>query len=521
LFGGPAIAGRIARRHRLKRPAMSSTDTAAPGADPRVVPRLGWPTKALYGMGQMGAATKATLGGLTLFFYTQLVGLDPRAVSLAVSVALLIDAFWDPLVGQFSDNTRTRLGRRHPFIYAAALPACLFFALIYIPPLGWSDQGVFFYLLLVVILSRLFESLIEIPAAALLPELSRDYDERTTLGSWRFVFLAVIGRAFAVFLTYGVFLSGAKSQGGYGQLNYAGYAPLAITVAVIAFVTLIVSAMATQRFVPFMHQAPVKRPGFGEMLREVRIALGNRNFASLAVSGFIFGIAVGITMGLQTYFLTYYWELPSPALLALGLWAIPGGFAGVIVAPFLSRRLGKKRAALTTFFMSIFCVTIPIAARLAGLMPPNSSPWVLRILIIDAIATGLFSIIGFVIVIAMLADVVEEAQVRSGKRSEGVLFAADSLLRKISTSFAVIFPGQIIAIVGLHKGDKPGHVDPAVLTHLALIYLPVVTVLYLCSTSCIMLYRIDRKRHEHNLETIAEAAMLAEESDPEVNPHPA
>ena len=495
---------------------MSSTDSA----DPRVAPRLGWPTKALYGMGQMGSATKAGLGGLTLFFYTQLVGLDARAVSLAVSIALFIDTFWDPLVGQFSDNTRTPLGRRHPFIYAAALPASLFFALIYFVPLGWADEGIFIYLLAVLVLSRLFESLIEIPAAALLPELSRDYDTRTTLGSWRYVFLAVIGRAFAVILTYGVFLRSTKAQP-YGQLNYAGYAPLAITVAVIALVTVIVSALATQRFVPFMHQAPVKRPGFGEMFREVRIALGNRNFASLAVSGFIFGIAVGITGGLQTYFLTYYWELPSSDLLQLGLWGIPGGFVGVIVAPFLSRRFGKKRAALTTFFMSIFCVTIPIAARLFGLMPPNSSPWVLRILIIDSIATGLFSIIGFVIVTAMLADVVEEAQAKSGKRSEGVLFAADSFLRKISTSFAVIFPGLIIAGVGLSKDAKPGHVDPAVLTHLAMIYLPVVTVLYLCSTSCIMLYRIDRKRHEHNLETIAEAALLAEQSDPEVNPHPA
>jgi Na+/melibiose symporter-like transporter len=491
---------------------MSSTDSAAP--------RLGWPTKALYGVSAMGSTTKAGLGGLTLFFYTQIVGLEAPAVSLAIFIALLIDAFWDPLVGQFSDNTRSKLGRRHPFIYGAAIPASLFFAATYMPPMGWPDQALFFYLLGTIVLGRLFESLVEIPLAALLPELSRDYDQRTSLGSWRYVFLAVVGRAVATFLTFGVFLKGTKAQP-FGQLNAAGYMPLAITVAVIALACVVVSALATQRFVPFMHQPPVKRPSFGEMLSEVRIALGNRNFASLAISGFIFGIAVGITGGLQTYFYTYYWELPSPALLALGLWGIPGGLAGVVLAPYLSRVFGKKRAALTTFFLSIFCVTLPITARLAGIMPPNSSPWVLRILILDSIATGLFSIIGFVIVTAMLADVVEEAQVKSGRRSEGVLFAADSLLRKITTSFASIFPGLILAYVGLSKAAKPGHVNPAILTHMAEIYLPVVTVLYLCSTSCIMLYRIDRQRHERNLETIAEAALLAEESDPEVNPHPA
>src|SRR5581483_10951217 len=128
-----------------------------------------------------------------------------------------------------------------------------------------------------------------------------------------------------------------------------------------------------------------------------------------------------------------YWELPSTALLGLGVLAIPGGLIGVFLAPFVSKALGKKRACLITFFMSIFTVTIPISARLAGLMPPNHTSGVFIILAIDSFATGLLSITGFVIVTGMLADVVEEAQAKSGKRSEGVLFAADSLLRKIST----------------------------------------------------------------------------------------
>src|ERR1700677_1563952 len=135
------------------------------------------------------------------------------------------------------------------------------------PPFGLSDQGVFVYLLAIVVLSRMFESLIEIPTASLLPELSRDYDERTGLGSWRYVFLAVIGRGVAVFLTYGLFLRGTKAQP-FGQFNQAGYAPLAITGAGLACVTITASALATQRFVPYMHRPPVKRPGFGEMLRE-------------------------------------------------------------------------------------------------------------------------------------------------------------------------------------------------------------------------------------------------------------
>jgi Na+/melibiose symporter-like transporter len=481
-------------------------------------PRLGWPTKAFYGLSALGTTVKSTLGGLTLFFYSQLLGLDAPVVSLAIFLALLIDAFWDPIVGQISDNTQTRLGRRHPFIYAAALPASLFFAAIYMPSAGWSDQGLFFYLLGTLVLSRLFESLVEIPNAALLPELSRNYDQRTSLASWRYLFLSVIGRALAVQLTFGVFLKGTPTQK-FGQMIIGGYAPLAMTVAAIAFVAILISALWTQRFTPYMHRPARRTPSFREMAREVGAALGNRNFAALAISGFIFGIAVGISGGLLTYFMTYYWELPSSALRALGLWAIPGSLLGVVVAPYWSRWLGKKRGCLIVFFLSIASTTVPIGLRLLGWMPPNSSPWVLRILIVDSIATGLLSITGFVIVTAMLADVVEETQVKTGQRSEGVLFAADSLLRKLTTSFATIFPGLILGYIRFPKFVQPGHVDPAILNHLALIYLPTVTVLYLCSTSCIMIYRIDRKRHEDNLERLDQAAAIAQQADPEVNPH--
>jgi Na+/melibiose symporter-like transporter len=481
-------------------------------------PRLGWPTKALYGLSAFGSTVKVGVGSLTLFFYTQLVGLDAPFVSLALAISLFIDALWDPIVGQISDNTKTRFGRRHPFIYFAAVPASLFFAAIYMPPLGWPDQDIFLWLLGTIILSRLFESLIEIPNAALLPELSRNYDERTSLASWRYLFLAVVGRVASVLLTFGVFLRETPGQK-FGQMNQAGYAPLAITVGAIACVTLLISAVSTQRFTPFMHQPARRRPSFREMVREMGGALGNRNFAALAISGFIFGIAVGISGGLTTYFMTYYWELPSSSLRALGLWAIPGGLVGVVAAPYWSRWLGKKRGCLIVFFLSIASTTVPIGLRLFGLMPPNSSPWVLRILIIDSIATGLLSITGFVIVTAMLADVVEETQVKTGQRSEGVLFAADSLLRKITQSFATIFPGLIIGYIHFPKHAQPGHVSPAILTQLATIYLPTITFLYLCSTSCILFYRIDRKRHEDNLAEIARSAELASETDPELNPH--
>src|SRR5579864_689474 len=274
----------------------------------RVAPRLGWPTKALYGMSALGTATRAALlGGAILFFYNRILHLNAGAVGLAISISLLIDAFWDPIVGQLSDHTHTRLGRRHPYIYAAAIPAAVCFALVFMPPMAWVHAGdfkkLFLFLLATLIAARVLESLIEIPLTSLLPELSRNYDERTGLASWRYVFLAVLGRAFSALLSYGIFLRGTKAHP-FGQMNLAGYAPYAITVAVISVVVTYASALATQRFVPYMHQPPRGRPGLAEMLRAFAAAARNRNFLALALSGFVFGIAVGITTGLLLYFLT-------------------------------------------------------------------------------------------------------------------------------------------------------------------------------------------------------------------------
>ncbi|HEY1750175.1 MAG TPA: MFS transporter [Caulobacteraceae bacterium] len=482
-------------------------------------PRLGWATKSLYGMGAAGTAIKTQLMGLILLFYNQLLGLEASAVSFALFAALLIDAFWDPVVGQISDGTHSRLGRRHPYIYAAAVPAAICFALIFTPPHGWSHDALFFYLLVVVIAARMLDSLVEIPTASLLPELSRNYDERTTLGSWRFLFLTVVGRMVSTVLAFGVFLKSAHGQRA-GQLIMAGYKPYAITVAIISVVVIVASALSTQRFVPYMHKPAARHPGFRAMAREIGLAISNRNFVSLAVSGLFFGIAVGISGGLMIYFNTYFWEFGSAELFQLGLWVIPGSLFGVVVTPYWARLMGKKRGCLIVFFAAIFSTTVPISLRLLGVMPPNSSPWVLRILILDQLAIGLLSTMGFIVVTAMLADVTEEVQLKTGRRSEGVLFAADSLLRKVTQSFAVALPGLMLTRVHFPRLAKPGHVDVAVLNHLALLYLPIVTVLYLCSTSCIMLYRIDRKRHEDNLERLAQAAALDAQADTELNPHP-
>jgi glycoside/pentoside/hexuronide:cation symporter, GPH family len=121
-------------------------------------------------------------------------------VGLALTVALVFDAFADLIVGYWSDNFRSKWGRRHPFMYASAVPVAVSYFLLWNPPAGWSNQALFWYVLVLAVATRTFITFFETPNAALTPELTRDYDQRSTLQSWRMFFGWTFGNAMTVMM---------------------------------------------------------------------------------------------------------------------------------------------------------------------------------------------------------------------------------------------------------------------------------------------------------------------------------
>src|SRR5579872_5725434 len=149
-------------------------------------------TKLFYGLGSIAYGTKDQgFNQLLLFYYNRVLGLPALTVSLAIFIVLFCDAFVDPIVGQLSDRARTRLGRRHPFMYAAALPVAVSYYFLFNPP-HLQSQALFFYLVGVAIVVRIFISMYEIPSSAMAPEMTEDYDQRTSFLSYRY-FFAVVG----------------------------------------------------------------------------------------------------------------------------------------------------------------------------------------------------------------------------------------------------------------------------------------------------------------------------------------
>jgi Na+/melibiose symporter-like transporter len=480
-------------------------------------PRLGLPTMLSYGVGSVafGISTQALSAAVLQLYFNQVIGLPAVWVGAAIMASLMVDAVLDPVIGRWSDHFRSKWGRRHPFMYAAAGPTAFFFFFLWNPPQGLSTGGQFAFMISMLIAVRLSVSLYEIPSTALAPELAPDYDRRTTLLAFRY-FFGVMGGAAITFLLYQVFLRQDASNP-LGVLNPEGYARFGAFAAVVMFVCILASTAATHGRIRTLHQAPARAITFRQAVAEVLENFSNRSLLVLMLSGLVGGVSLGLTSGLSTYFYIHFWGLASQQVSYIIAGGLLASLLGVTLAPAVSRLMGKKRAMMTLFSISLIASLIPISFRLLGWMPPNGTPLLLGLLIGDYVVTTTLGLMGFIIVTSMVADVVEDNAVRTGQRSEGLLFAANSLLSKCTVGVGAFTAGALLSLVQFPTHALPGSVDPDLMRRLALYYLPTVATLSGLSIVVLAFYRIDRATHESNLERLRDAAALAEQAEHEVD----
>ena len=483
------------------------TSTSAVGERPPV----GMSTKVLYGLGAVANAVKARgLSTFLLIFYNQVVGLPPQMVSTAIFIALIFDAFCDPLVGQISDNFRSPWGRRHPFMYAAALPVSLAFFLIWNPPSGWSHTELFGYMLACLLVIRLFDTFFELPSSALAPELARDYDERTSLIAIRGLF-TVVGGLGMTLMVYQVFMK-ENADGTGGITERAGYFGYSLFAAVVIFCVIIISTTGTFKQIPYLRQPTARKIGFALMAREVAATLNNRSFVVAAVAGMFIAVAMGLKNGLELYFALYFFQLTQSQLSILTALGVAASVAGVMLAPRAGAMFGKKQAAIALFTGALATGITPLTITLMGIAPPPGSDAMFYIIFVETFFNGAMAVATGVLLSSMIADVVEDAEVKTGRRSEGLLFSADNLFKKIVSGMGIFVSGGLLAFVNFPANAKRGQVDPDILRELALIYLPIATALYGTAILCLFAFKIDKATHESNLIKLKDAAALAEVS---------
>jgi Na+/melibiose symporter-like transporter len=499
-------------------------------------PRVPVRTKVAWGIGS--AANKialASIGAFALFYYNQVLGMDAKVAGLAMSISLLLDGAIDPIMGSISDRTRTRLGRRHPYMFVAPIPIALALFAIFNPPAGLGVQSIWLFGWFAVFVSalRIALSVFDTPHLALGGELSNDYTERSDVMAYN-TFFGFSAGAILTFSAYTFFFHKTEEYE-RGLKNPDAYLPFAITVSLVCLVMMLASAWFTRDVIARLPKPPADLPRFSavEFVKDIGKALSNINYVWLLVAYFFLSLVLGVREGLLIYVQTFFWGLTSEQI----RWFVIGSVGGFLVSFFtvarFHARFDKRRTIIWAgIVMTLFPAILPLM-RVAGWVPsPAEAPWMLWVVI------GLYSVMQCALtllgitVMSALADVADENEVKYGVRQEGVLYSTRSLFSKIDVAIGTFVAGFAIDFINL----KPG-VDPSAVTGETLVRLGLLDALFPVIPGLIAVYfysryKIDRAGHDEirrelvrlraqRAGTTPGAAVPSSPQPPVANPEPA
>jgi Na+/melibiose symporter-like transporter len=459
-------------------------------------------TKFFYGLGALALGVRDTgFNGFLLVFYSQVLGLPAALAGLALMLTLLADAVLDPLIGMTSDHWRSRLGRRHPFLYAAIIPAALAHYFLWCPPIALSGMGVFWYLLGASVVARFCISLFEVPFAALAAEFTRDYDDRTALLTYLFVFGWWGGLSLAV-LSYAVFFAPTAGDPS-GMLHPHGFAVYGVAASLILLASMLAAAIGSHSTIPTLERPPATRPALRQSMASFGALLANRSVASVFIATVLLAAAQGFGNALYNYVQLFFWQLTAPQISILSLAPFVSATLAFLFTARLTAGRDKRNIAVAIVIVAVIGQPLPILLRLADAFPANGARWLMPILAFHSAFETAVWVMFSIVSASMVADLVEDNQRRTAQRSEGALFALRILAQKAVSGLGLFLSGIVLQAIGLTAAARPGHVPQSVLTGLALAYVPIFIALGLASAACLLSYRITRKTHEANLALLA------------------
>jgi len=433
-----------------------------------------------------------------LIFYNQVLGMDAALVGAALGLALIVDALVDPLLGYLSDRTYSRWGRRLPWLYTAPIPLAVLWVFLWSPP-GGEAPG-FWGLFGICVGVRLMLSACEVPSVALLPEITADYDERTTLFRYRFL-SGWAGGLIMMVLAYFVFMQGSR-----GILSPDGYVGWGIAGAVVMVVSVIGSAWGLHKTVA--HLPPVKPPPFrwANAFSELREAFSERAFLMYAPGALAAYVSQGLTFAVAQYVNTFVWRFDEtafqlyPAVLAISVVVM-----FLIVSP-LHRWFGKPSSAAGSAVVAVVVGFLPYLLLLAGSWPQTGSDASTYLYYAFVIVANTAGIVTMISAASMVAEIVEAFQERTGRRAEGSFYAGNWLVQKCATGAGIFLAGQIVGLAQIPQGAEPGAVAASSLSTMIWLYGGASVVLAIATAWFLGRFPITRAQHEARVAALDAAA---------------
>ena len=461
-------------------------------------------TKLSYGVGQLSDGVKQSAFTTFLFFYyNQVLGLSGSLAGIAALLALIVDAITDPMVGQLSDRFQSRWGRRHPFMLAGSIPFGLAIVALFSPPDGLDQTQLFGWMLGGAIAVRLMLTLFYVPHLSLGAELVRDYHKRTSLIGYR-VFFTYAGILLTSVIGFAVFFPPTEAFAN-GMLNKASYPKFGVFCAVLGTASMLLCVVGTRHTItdtlPAANQTNERSAwlAFIDVFRTLKL----QSFRILFFAGILFATFAGIVQTLLVYVATYVFEFKPEQLAGLAGALVVGIIFASLVAQHLSRRLDKKKALAWCAIAGGTFAFSPQILYFGGFLEHLSVSGKFALVFSVNGISHIFFIAYVILIDSMLSDVIDEHELNSHRREEGLFFAARAFATKASYGLGSFFAGGGLDIIQFPTGASPESVSNEAVFKLAVLSGPMMFVLFATTVLVTSRYPLSAARHGEIMSAIA------------------
>lgn len=448
---------------------------------------LAFKTKLACGLGEIaGSSTNNIRAFFLLFFLTNIAGLNAGLAGGVLLIGRIWDAVNDPLVGWLSDRTCSSWGRRHSWMIYGAIPLGFFSFIQWIVPQFSQDPasnqgGLFWYYTMVGLLQDTAFTAVIVPYSALVPELTQDYNERTSLVSFKSVFS--LGAAMGSLLLAQVIFAKITEP-------VSKYTILGGVIAVISVVSIYLCVWGTrQRLVAmssyFTHtQTQDSLP----MREQIRIVFSNQPF--LCVIGiYLFSWAAAqITATILPYFVVNWMGMPEQNFTFVAIAVQGTALLMTFIWSPICQRVGKK----TVYFLGI-PLWILAQVGLFFLQPGQES-----LLYGLAVLAGIGISTVYLIPLAMLPDVIDLDELKTGQRREGIFYGFVAQLLKLGIALSLFLVGKSLdwaGFISTHSGEAVPIQPDSALFAIRLMMAPIPALILLCGLVLAYFYPLSREKH--------------------------
>jgi len=458
---------------------------AAPG---RITPKI----RACLGIADFGQSVlTACIQFYMLFYYTDVIGIGAGLAGTAMLVGRLTwDMVNDVLCGYWSDRTKSRWGRRRPYLMFMAVPMGLTFWLVFSLPYHLTGAAAFFAILGSFLLYDTFNTFVVMAYYSMAAEITTDYDERTKIATTRMVF-NVIGYIFGAGIT--TVLAGIFSANA-GLDAQAAWSMTGLIFGAIGTVTTLITAF-TVTGQPAVDDKPSELPAWTAIVDTLK----NRPFMKYLAIAMTMAIGFTLVTTMMPYFIKYQLGMEAQQGLVMVIMLVTLGLTLIPCAK-VCDRIGKAK----TYALGI---TIAAGAMIiAFFLPAGQSP----LIYVIAVLSGIGFSAQWVCPHSMMPDVIEYDELLTGERREGIFFGVWSMSGKISGSLATALCGWVLEWCGYRENAVQ---TAAALLGIRTLFALLTAVMLLACVPMLLRYPITRESHAQVVAQLAARRQAKEEKE--------